>query len=81
MAKHRVTDSAHNTRVYLPKPMAANREAMLAAHMSEWEKVRVSVKKDIADNDKDEQKTNLICIQKKGLRPGEEGEVRGDGHH
>ena len=67
MVKHRVTDRAHNTRVFLPKPMAATREATLAVHMSDWERVRVSIKKDIADNDKDKQKTNLTYSQKKGL--------------
>ena len=79
MAKHRVTDSAHNTRVFLPKPMAATREAMLAVHMSEWDRVRVSVKEEIANNEKDEQKTNLTSSQKKGLvslaRRAKAGEV------
>ena len=47
---------------FLPKPMAATREAMLAVHMSEWERVRVSIKKDIANNDKDEHKTGKFAI-------------------
>ena len=67
MAKHRVTNSCQNTRVFLPKPMAATREAMLAVHMSEWERVRVAIKKELADNEKSEQKTNLSKNQKRGL--------------
>ena len=67
MAKHMVTDSCHNTRVFLPKPMAASREAMLAVQISEWERVRVAMKRELADNDKDEQKTNLSKSKKRGL--------------
>ena len=66
LGRQRVTDCQYNTRVYLPKPMAAHKEAMVAVRTSEWSRVRTMFK-DANTNDKGEQKTNLTASQKRGL--------------
>ena len=53
MAQQRVTDCPNNTRVHLPKPMPAMKEAMSTVRVSEWNSFRGWFKENFT-NDKGE---------------------------
>ena len=62
----RVTDLKENSKVHLPKPLSASQEAKIEVRREKWNQVHFEYKKENC-NDKDEQKSNLTIVQRKGL--------------
>ena len=78
MGRLKVTDVKYNSRVVLPKPLEAAKEAMVAVRAVEWAKVRMEYKTEFVNKD-DEQKSNLDAREKRGvkslLKRVKEGEI------